>query len=249
MQYLSSSGHILVDILSPDLLIALFNVTSASGPAEEVSSRQILWRLINSTSIAQDSRFGLTRSLLSSGSTNQLEEGSLDVIAVEATETALVANDVAAASLVASCVVAEGTDTLFPDPIGRAEYISGHITVDALQTVLALVCTAIHVAVGELLATSSDPILPTAAISVLAAYAHSHVHHLVVSDVYVRAVVSIHHLLFLVPKMDSMISIPDAVKAAWSRTSDLSAEYQAALTKKVQEALAEFLGDVRCRVE
>ena len=209
----------------------------------------MLWRLLNSPNIPRDSRFCLTRSLLSSGFTSLLDEGSLDVIAVEAAEAALAGDDGLAGPLVASCVVAEGAEALFPFSGGHAECSLGHITDDALQTVLALVCTAIQDAVGDFLVTSVDPILPTAAIMVLAAYAHSHVQDLVVSDIYVRAVVSIHHLLFLVPKVNSMISIPDAVEAVWSRTSDLSAEYQAILTKKVQEALAEFLGDVQCRVE
>ena len=72
----------------------------------------MLWQSVESSNVPQESRFLLTRSLLAAPSSSLLSDGSLDNVAVEATQAALADDGVGSPSLgaevAAACMTRDG---------------------------------------------------------------------------------------------------------------------------------------------
>jgi len=113
-----------------------------------------------------------------------------------------------------------------------------------------LVCTAIHDAVGNVLTGAAEATLPDEAFRILGAYAEDCIGDLVASDIYVQAIVAVHHLMYIVPRLRSGPPFDkNAVEAIWSRIGDLSETNQSVLADRISKKLAELLGQVTCCVE
>ncbi|RSH88769.1 hypothetical protein EHS25_002997 [Saitozyma podzolica] len=220
-----------LNAVSPALVIALLAALSGS---QAEGSANTLWSLIKSTEVPRDTRFALAQGVLDAPSARLIYDGSLDCIALEATQVAL----------------SEGT--LAATALAKASVRRSELSVDALHTVLALVCTAIHDSVHSVLTDSPDaasppPPLPDAAMEVFAAYAGDHPHEIIHSDVYTQALVAVHHAAYLFPRLDPSVPAPAVAGEVFSRFNKLSPEQEAIVGTGIVASLAELVSQVSCK--
>ena len=227
--------------LRAELLAQLPSYTTALSPALTVSLvssvaddqlRTAFWQLIDTSTSDQASRFALTEQCLQTPHSPLLHDGCLDTIALEATQSALSAPN--------------STGRLLAT---RAITLSGPLSVDAQHTILALVCTAIHDQVDDLL-NGSDVVVSDAALDIFAAYAAKAGDEVVQSDIHLDALVSIHHLTHLLPR-ESMeeFEVPKTATEVWAGVKCLREEARGVMQKRVDAALAEMLGQTSCRIQ
>lgn len=114
---------------------------------------------------------------------------------------------------------------------------------------MASVCTSIQDAVDDLLTEGAESRLPLEALSILEAYAQTGLDTLVQSDEYVLAIVAVHHLVLLGPKVDDDIVVPTSAKNIWSAAATLPTEGMSTLSAAISRSLAELLGRISCRAE
>ncbi len=110
-------------------------------------------------------------------------------------------------------------------------------------------CTALHDAVGQVLTGTVDVSLPAIAVDILAPYAKEHMGDLVRSDVYVQALVAIHHMLYILPGLGDRSSPSATAESIWSGTGQLSLEERQILVDKIDQNLSELIGQISCRAE
>jgi hypothetical protein len=119
---------------------------------------------------------------------------------------------------------------------------------DALHTVLALVCTAIHDSIHFIISDRPDTSIPIAALDVFAAYAASNPSELVASDILMQALVAVRHAATLLPRLESPISVPAIANEIWASVIKLSQEEQVIVARQVTASLADLIGEVSCRL-
>jgi hypothetical protein len=116
--------------------------------------------------------------------------------------------------------------------------------------ILALVSTAIHDSVYDLLSAGPESKVSEAAVEIFAAYATTHLPEVVESDVFNGALVALHHLVVLLPRLhEAGHAVPAQAKQVWDLASTLAGEPQAKLVDLVLTDLAGLVQDIACRVE
>ncbi len=244
---LINRANSLADTLPPAVLVSLFSLVVKSAPAS--SQEQIvqsLWTFVDHSNASQSVRFAVVDSLLS-GSASEvtlLTEGSLDKVAIEATETALSGGMQAglSASVAASSITTR-------ESVLRRSLMRDHVSQDALHTILALISTSTHDSVMDSLATQSHASsVPQASLIILASYAKDHMADLIDSDIWCQAVIGVHHLVHLLPRVSGDSASSHAIEI-WRLTESLDQQVQAGLQIKVMESLATLLAQTSCRVE
>ena len=224
----------LAAILPATLLISLYAASMAIlTTSESDAARERLHSLVGSRDLSRDSRLALADAALHSPTTELVTMGSLDVLAEDATQAALAADTEIspAVNLVADCVTRDDV-----------------LSADTLSTVLALVCTHLQDAVHDQLTGEEEPRDPRAALTILSAYADRHLSRLLHSDIYAPALVAVHHLSKLVPRLSNDPPEPIAT-AVWQKTASLSPAEQVILTDMVLVSLRDHLGHLSSRVE
>lgn len=210
--------------LSPALYVALHDVVS------DDAVRKSFWAVLDDASIDQATRFALAESLLSSPNSELSTDSCLDSIALEATQAAL--HDSSGTSL-ASIAIRQPTA----------------LSVDARNSILALICTAIHSQVDDLLNGSDGPV-PIDALKIFAAHAERVGGEVIKSDIQLDALVAVHHLTHLLPResLETFI-VPAVATAIWSGVSALREDEKTAMQEAVDGALADMLGQTSCRIQ
>lgn len=88
------------------------------------------------------------------------------------------------------------------------------------------------------------------ALEIFSAYTTGHLQDVMSSEVCVLALVGIHHLCTIIPRMRELAFITPAFAASiWANLSGLPRDAQEKLSGKVFEDLSNLLGDVSFRVE
>ncbi|WVQ82306.1 hypothetical protein IAT38_004434 [Cryptococcus sp. DSM 104549] len=233
-----TSSAALLASLSPALYISLVDLLSANVPAESQGTcAETLLSLLGSTDVDAASRFAVASSLLSLPTTTLLHPGSLDPIITEATQSALATNSPAATNVVTSS-------------LSSLSYISP----SAVGEVLTLTCATIHSSTEKLLTTSFDSLnLPRAAFEIFAAYAVDHLAEVVASDEWAQALVSVHHVIFMLPRVPGHIETAEAkvesLGKVWAKLGELGEEEKAKVLAKVHEALRNEIERVEVHVD
>lgn len=212
--------------LQPALAVSL--VSSVSSP-ELV---QTFWSNIDSAELEQSARFALVEQCLRDTSSSLLTDGSLDTIALEATQTALASSTGTGRNVARNAITH-----------------SSALSVDARNTILALICTAIHDQVDDLL-SGSDIEVSTAALEIFAAHAQQAGGQVVESDIHLDALVAVHHLTHLLPR-ESMeeFAVPPAAAEIWAGIGKLEEKEKGVVQDRVDTALAIMLGQTTCRIQ
>jgi hypothetical protein len=119
-----------------------------------------------------------------------------------------------------------------------------------LNTILALVSTSIHDSVYDLLTAHPEAHVPQAAVQIFAAYAQAHLSEVNKSDIFSRALVGLHHLVVLLPRLhETGHDIPAQAQLVWGQTVQLDSEARGDLSQKTLSDLAGLIQDISCRVE
>lgn len=122
------------------------------------------------------------------------------------------------------------------------------ISSESLHTVLALTATAIHDAVYHLITSQPNTRIPNTAIEIFASYAKDHLSDVVASDIAVSALVAVHHLVVILPRLhEDGHAVTPLAKQLWEATSSEAVGETA--REKILEELAVLIKDVSCRVE
>jgi hypothetical protein len=191
----SSLTTLLMHSQSPSSSVGL--ISALSTQKEESSTLQdTLWRVLEDTSNTLDKRCDFATELLQSAqSKNLLKEGVLDHLALESTQ-ALLNNQSAdgespkVRSFLSTCMGSSCMSHLFCR--NRADS-QARISKETVQEILALLSTAITHMVNEVLTRRELSAHLYPAIEVLYAYAQHDLQTLVSSDIYLPALVSVHH--------------------------------------------------------
>ncbi|WRT68426.1 uncharacterized protein IL334_005402 [Kwoniella shivajii] len=168
--------------------------------------------------LQSDQRFALVPELLN---TNLLQPGSLDSVATDSTQLALSGSSEALA-IATSCL--------------KSPYLSS----EALDEVLALVCTAIHDSTEKLLTGHAED--THAAFTLFAAYAIDHLDKVISSDIWIQSLVSVHHVVHLLPKDETLVQL-------WKKTGELEDGDKKRVLDRVYEALREDIQRVEVEVD
>ena len=116
--------------------------------------------------------------------------------------------------------------------------------------ILALVSTSIHDSVYDLLSAEPETRIPAAAIEIFAAYASAHLEEVLGSDIFSRALVSLHHLVVLLPRLhETGHTIPAQAQQVWTSANALKGDPKAKLVDLVLADLSSLIQDITCRVE
>lgn len=116
--------------------------------------------------------------------------------------------------------------------------------------ILALVSTSIHDSVYDLLSAQPDITISAAAVEIFAAYACTHMSEIVASDIFSPALVALHHLVVLLPRLrEEGHVVPSQAKQVWEAAVTLEGESRANLSDLVLTDLAALIQDIACRVE
>lgn len=116
--------------------------------------------------------------------------------------------------------------------------------------ILALVSTSIHDSVYDLLSASPDATIPAAAVEIFAAYATTHPAEILASAIFNPALVALHHLVVLLPRLrEDGHAVPAQAKQVWDAANALEGESKAKLVDLVLTDLAGLIQDIACRVE
>lgn len=200
------------------------------GVAQDAAVGQQFWQIVDSPSVDAATRFALAQSVIALPNSSLRVNGYLDTIALEAAQSALASG--AGTSLAAAAV--------------REPSLLSN---DALHTILALVCTAIHDQVDDLL-NGSDAAVPIDALEIFASHAEVVGAEVIKSDVQVQALVAVHHLTHLLPRNSlETFEIPSIAARMWTGVEALQGEEKTALDGHVERALADMLGQVTCRIQ
>jgi hypothetical protein len=212
-----------VTSLEPALMVAILSAVSTA------ELQQALWHLLESTDIERTTRFALAEKCLSTQDGALLFDGCLDGIALEGAQSAL-------------------NNGPGKEVTRRAIAKTPALSTDAQNIILALVCTAIHDQVDDLL-NGSDVDVSTSALEFFSAYARAVGPDIVKSDIHLDALVAVHHLTHLLPR-ESMeeFAVPPAAADLWNSVSGLGKERDV-IQERVDSALAEMLGQVSCRIQ
>lgn len=203
-------------------------VVDLFGAAQNDQVRHQFWQHVDSSGDLS-SRFALAQGVIASPNSFLASEGCLDAIALEATQAALAGGSGTALAASAVC------GTL--------------LSQDAVHTILALVCTAIHDQVDDLL-NGSDVAVPIDALEILASYASVVGSDIIKSDVQVQALVAVHHLTHLLPRNSlETFDIPPIAAKIWTGVERLEEGDKRVLDRHVEQALAYMLGQVSCRIQ
>lgn len=201
--------------LPPTLYVSLVESLSDRARVSSAASR-LLGHLDRSA------RFALAKSFVDAKST-LLSGDALETVAEEATLAALADGDAGATATAVACVCVPGLGTL--------------------DTILALVSTAIHDATYEILSSDRTRPVPLAAVEIFAAYAREHLDEVIASDIFSPALISLHHLVVLLPRLHGETHfVPSSASLVWESASE-------AMANRVWQDLAALIGDVACRVE
>lgn len=115
---------------------------------------------------------------------------------------------------------------------------------------MALVSTSIHDSVYDLITAHPEARVPQAAVQIFAAYAQSHLAEVLASDIFSRALVGLHHLVVLLPRLhEAGHAVPTQAKVVWDETKKLEGEAKGDLSQKILSDLSGLVQDVSCRVE
>ncbi|WWC90682.1 uncharacterized protein L201_005618 [Kwoniella dendrophila CBS 6074] len=233
-----SNNAALSSLLPPALFTSLYNTVHSNFSASQATLQQSLLSLLQSSQVESSKRFALTQSLLENPSNGLLQLGALDNIATESTELALASNSPEATATAISCL--KSTD---------------HISKDALNEVLALVCTAIHDSTEKLLTGHdfSEDTLPTSAFKIFATYAIDHLDEVIKSDIWMQSLISVHHVIFLLPRVPGHIAVAfgkdQDLARLWAKTGQLDEVDKKLVLDKVHEALREGIRRVDVEVD
>nr|XP_018261516.1 uncharacterized protein I303_05954 [Kwoniella dejecticola CBS 10117]OBR83674.1 hypothetical protein I303_05954 [Kwoniella dejecticola CBS 10117] len=232
-QNISKISASLPSTLFANLLEAMHSTSAKPDDIQEITSN-----LLRTGEIDSSKRFALAQSLLGVGSSGVLSLGSLDGVASEATELALSSNATDATEAAISCLRA-----------------TQYLTKDAQDEVLALVCTAIHGATERLLTGHdfSEDTLPIAAFKIFATYASEHLEEVIESDIWIRSLVSVHHVIFLLPRVPghiaSTLGKDEALAGLWDKAGQLSDDKRKIVLDRVYEALQDGIRRVEVEVD
>jgi hypothetical protein len=186
----SSLTTLLMHSQSPSSSVGL--ISALSTQKEESSTLQdTLWRVLEDTSNTLDKRCDFATELLQSGqSKNLLKEGVLDHLALESTQALLNNQSADGESPKVRSFLSTCMSHLFCR--NRADS-QARISKETVQEILALLSTAITHMVNEVLTRRELSAHLYPAIEVLYAYAQHDLQTLVSSDIYLPALVSVHH--------------------------------------------------------
>ncbi|WVR07509.1 hypothetical protein IAU60_004551 [Kwoniella sp. DSM 27419] len=229
----------LADVLPPQLLVDLLGVLhSASSTEGKDLCEKALELLLQSDRIDSSKRFAITQNLVGQSQSGLLQTGSLDHIATEATQIAL-----STGSADATAVSVEA--------LRSAQYLSK----DALDEALALTCTAIHDSTEKLLTGHEydEASLPSAAFQIFAAYAMDHLDLVMASDLWSSALISVHHVIYLLPRVPGHIASSfgkqgDLVKL-WEKAGQLGEDDRRKIMIKVFDALRDDIQRVEVEID
>lgn len=85
---------------------------------------------------------------------------------------------------------------------------------------------------------------------IFAAYAQAHLSEVIDSDVFSRALVGLHHLVVLLPRLhETGHLVPAQAKSVWDETVKLDERVKGDLSQKILGDLAGLVQDISCRVE
>jgi hypothetical protein len=192
----SSLATLLMHSQSPSSSVGLISALSTQN--RESLLQDTLWRVLEDTSNSLDKRCDFATELLQSGqSKTLLKEGVLDHLALESTQ-ALLNNQSTdgespkVRSFLSTCM---GSSCMSPSPSLLAVHADNQarISKETVQEILALLSTAITHMVNEVLTRRELSAHLYPAIAVLYAYAQHDLQTLVSSDIYLPALVSVHH--------------------------------------------------------
>ncbi|WVR00029.1 hypothetical protein IAU59_007171 [Kwoniella sp. CBS 9459] len=234
---LHTNGSAIASTLPPTVLVSLLDALySASNASGQKASQSTITTLLSTQEIEVTKRFAIAQSLLSQNSASGLLQntGSLDDIATQATGLALSTGSADAIAVAVSSLKS-------PHQL---------LSQDALNEVLALVCTAIHDSTEKIL-TGHDDLIgttpPQSAFSIFASYATSHLSEVVASDLWIQSLVSVHHVIYLLPRLPGhsasaqSLSKDESIAALWDKIKSLSDEEKQRVASKVHESLRDSI--------
>ena len=92
--------------------------------------------------------------------------------------------------------------------------------------------------------------MPQAAVQIFAEYAQTHLSEVINSDIFSRALIGLHHLVVLLPRLhETGHAVPKQAKSVWDETTKLEGKPKADMTQKILGDLAGLVQDISCRVE
>jgi hypothetical protein len=104
--------------------------------------------------------------------------------------------------------------------------------------------------VYDLLTAHPEARVPQAAVQIFVAYAQVHLSEVIKSDNFSRALVGLHHLVVLLPRLhETGRIIPAQAQHMWGQTAQLDSEAKGNLSQKILSDLAGLIQDISCRVE
>ncbi|OCF39032.1 hypothetical protein I317_07169 [Kwoniella heveanensis CBS 569] len=236
---LRENGSDVANALSSDALVSMLDALhSTSASTGQEACQTILNTLLGTQSVDPSKRFAIAQSLLNLPSSDLLQKGSLDDIATESTGIALSTGSTDAIAVAVSS-------------LRSAQYLFQ----DALNEVLALVCTAIHDSTEKLLTGHdfAETSLPRAAFSIFASYATTHLSEVVASDLWLQSLISVHHVIFLLHRVPGHIASSfgkeESIVALWEKTGQLNDNEKRKILSKVHESLREGIQRVEVEVD
>jgi hypothetical protein len=210
---------------------ALFAAVAArSAEADRVALVAALWAYVDGVA-EQSSRFAFAAGMLEADTAGLFGAGSLDTVGAEAARAALASDDAVALTIASKAVIAK-------------DWMSD----SARNAVLTSVCDVVHDTIDGMLSDAADATAPVSALAILAAYAKDNLVALVALAEHIHAVVAVHHLVVLFPRIQAVVSIPATAAAIWAATAALPSDAKAVLSAAISRSLAELLGRVSCRV-
>ncbi|WWD02614.1 hypothetical protein V865_000654 [Kwoniella europaea PYCC6329] len=238
VQVVQDNPGVLSTALPSDLLVSLLSVIQSNSSTNQERIQQITLSLLQSSEIDTSKRFLFAQSLLSAPTDGLLQPGSLDNLATESTQSALASNSPEPTSVTISCLKA-------------TQYLSR----DALDEVLALVSTAIHDSTEKLITGHefSENTLPISAFKIFATYASEHLEEVIESEIWIQSLISIHHVIFLLPRVPDHIASSfgkdEALAQLWVKVGQLGDEKKQLVLHKIHQALKEGIQRVEVEVD
>ncbi|WVW85588.1 hypothetical protein I302_107626 [Kwoniella bestiolae CBS 10118] len=238
LQVVQTQSIPLSSAISSDQLVSLLDAIHSNASNNQESVQQILSSLLQSTEIDSAKRFALAQSLLTTPPSGLLRPGSLDPIATESTQVALASSSPESTDVAISCLKS-----------------TQHLSNDALDEVLALVCTAIHGSTEKLLTGHdfSEETLPVSAFKIFATYATDHLEEVIQSEICIQSLISVHHVIFLLPRVPGHIASSfgkdESLTQLWNKVGQVNDEEKKVVLTKVHEALREGIQRVEVEVD
>jgi hypothetical protein len=147
------------------------------------------------------------------------------------------------------CAVVESSQLLCTLYRILLKSITDILSDDALGTVLALCSTTIIDSANDLLSSASmTRSAPKGALDIFASYGKEHTASIAQSDVLCLALVKIHHLARLLPRLHQEGFDSQPAQSIWQMTETLASQETTSLRAKITASLADLIIDTSCLI-